>query len=63
MKSLCVFCGSSSGVRKEYVQLAQQLGNTLAEQRVAVVYGGGRVGLMGAVETHAITELTKDVER
>jgi uncharacterized protein (TIGR00730 family) len=54
MKSLCVFCGSSSGVRKEYVELAQRLGRTLAEQDIGVVYGGGRVGLMGAVANAAL---------
>ena len=54
MKSLCVFCGSSSGVRKEYVELAQRLGSALAEQHIRVVYGGGRVGLMGAVADAAL---------
>lgn len=54
MKSLCVFCGSSSGVRKEYVELAKLLGRTLAEQRIDVVYGGGRVGLMGALADAAL---------
>lgn len=54
MKSLCVFCGSSSGVRKEYVELARRLGTALAEQHISLVYGGGRVGLMGAVADAAL---------
>jgi uncharacterized protein (TIGR00730 family) len=49
MTRVCVFSGSSAGVRPEYRHAAQQLGEVLAEQRIGVVYGGARVGLMGAV--------------
>src|SRR5579871_3203178 len=47
LKSLCVYCGSSGAVDERYRDAAIRLGTTLAEQRITVVYGGGRVGLMG----------------
>ena len=48
-KRLCVFCGSRHGSRAEYAEAAVALGHTLAESGVALVYGGGNVGLMGVV--------------
>jgi uncharacterized protein (TIGR00730 family) len=47
LQSLCVFCGSSSGSRPIYAEAATQLGRALAKQNVALVFGGGCVGLMG----------------
>ena len=47
MKRLCVFCGSSAGNRTIYADAARQLGETLAERGLGVVYGGGHIGLMG----------------
>ena len=47
MKRLCVFCGSSPGHDPAYGALAAELGRTLAQRGIGVVYGGGRVGLMG----------------
>jgi uncharacterized protein (TIGR00730 family) len=47
LTSLCVYCGSSGAVDARYRDAAIRLGTTLAEQRVTLVYGGGRVGLMG----------------
>lgn len=49
MKSVCVFCGSSSGANRAYREAARRLGRTLAEAGVVLVYGGGRVGLMGVL--------------
>lgn len=49
MKSITVFCGSSSGFRPEYAEAARQLGRLLVEQTVRLVYGGGKVGLMGII--------------
>ena len=49
MKRICVFCGSSDGANGLYTQAAQQLGAVLAHQGITLVYGGGHVGLMGAV--------------
>lgn len=46
---VAVFCGSSSGNSPEYVKAAQSLGRYLAEQDIDLVYGGGKVGLMGAI--------------
>jgi hypothetical protein len=44
-----VFCGSSAGSRPEYARAAAQVGSLLAERGIGLVYGGGRVGLMGVV--------------
>jgi uncharacterized protein (TIGR00730 family) len=49
MKRICVFCGSNAGAQPEYRQAAQQLGQVLVERGLGLVYGGGRVGLMGEV--------------
>ena len=49
MDSLCVFCGSASGSRPVYKEVASQLGRMLAERNIRLVYGGGKVGMMGAV--------------
>ncbi|MEC6744509.1 TIGR00730 family Rossman fold protein [Pseudomonas qingdaonensis] len=46
---LCVFCGSSSGSKPIYVEMATCLGKALAENGIGLVYGGASVGLMGAV--------------
>jgi uncharacterized protein (TIGR00730 family) len=49
IRSLCVFCGSSVGSKPAFIGAAIALGKVLAERRIRLVYGGGRVGLMGAV--------------
>jgi uncharacterized protein (TIGR00730 family) len=49
MKRICVFAGSNLGVRDEYSAVAQELGRALAQRDVGLIYGGARVGLMGAV--------------
>jgi len=54
MKSVCVFCGSSSGVRPEYARGAEQLGVELARRGLCLVYGGSNVGLMGRVADGAL---------
>ncbi len=48
-KRICVFAGSSPGRQPQYVEAAQQLGEELCARGYDLVYGGGRVGLMGAV--------------
>ncbi len=48
IKSICVYCGSSNEVQPGYILLAKELGKTLAEAGIRLVYGGGGVGLMGA---------------
>jgi uncharacterized protein (TIGR00730 family) len=54
MRSICVFCGSSSGSDLAYEDAARSLGETLAESGITLVYGGGHVGLMGVVANAAL---------
>jgi uncharacterized protein (TIGR00730 family) len=49
MKRICVFCGSNEGRRPEYRAAAEELGRELARRKIGLVYGGGDVGLMGAI--------------
>ncbi len=49
MKKICVFCGSSPGAIPEYATAARQLGKALADNDIALVYGGGNVGMMGQI--------------
>ena len=49
MKSVAVYCGSSSGNQEAYTQQAQAMGRELARRGLTLVYGGGRVGLMGTI--------------
>ncbi|MFO0848366.1 MAG: TIGR00730 family Rossman fold protein [Gemmataceae bacterium] len=49
MRSVCVFCGSQSGADPAHAETARLLGRELAARGLALVYGGGRVGLMGEV--------------
>ena len=49
MKRVCIFCGSSPGADPAYLEAARQVGALLARRGLGLVYGGGRVGLMGAV--------------
>ena len=55
MKRICVFAGSNSGARVEYVAAARELGRVLGERQLGLVYGGGRVGLMGALADEALS--------
>lgn len=54
MRRICVFCGSSSGSRPAYRQAAEELGRYLAAAKIGLVFGGGKVGLMGAVADAAL---------
>jgi uncharacterized protein (TIGR00730 family) len=49
LSSVCVFCGSNAGADPAYLAAAQAVGRGLAERGIRIVYGGGRVGMMGAV--------------
>jgi uncharacterized protein (TIGR00730 family) len=51
---LCVFCGASAGRGEAYRALAQEIGRGLAQRGIGIVYGGGRVGLMGALADAAL---------
>ena len=48
IRAMAVYCGSSDGARPEYLEAARMLGRSLAERNITMVYGGARVGLMGA---------------
>lgn len=54
IKTVCVYCGSGPGTNPHFVEAAVALGKSLAENKVGLVYGGGSVGLMGAVATSAL---------
>lgn len=54
MRRICVFCGASAGRRPVHLEAARQAGRTLARRGLALVYGGGSVGLMGAVADGAL---------
>ncbi len=49
VKSVCVYCGASSGTSESFVNIAKELGRELAGRGIRLVYGGGGIGLMGAV--------------
>lgn len=49
MKRICVFCGSNSGSGPQYLKAAEETGEFLANNGIELVYGGGRVGLMGRI--------------
>ena len=54
LNNLCVFCGSSNDAPPSHLETARQIGKAAAQRQVAIVYGGGRVGLMGAVADGAL---------
>jgi uncharacterized protein (TIGR00730 family) len=54
LRAICVFCGASAGTDPAYLAAARAVGAALADRRIEVVYGGGRLGLMGAVADAAL---------
>jgi uncharacterized protein (TIGR00730 family) len=54
MKAIAVYCGSATPSDPVYIESAREVGRTLAERGITVVYGGGRLGLMGAVADAAL---------
>jgi uncharacterized protein (TIGR00730 family) len=56
MKRITIFCGSSFGTKEIFKDQAILLGKTLADQGIEIVYGGAKVGLMGAVADGALQE-------
>lgn len=51
LRRLCVFCGAAAGNGSVYVEVARAVGRLLFERGIELVYGGGNIGLMGAVAT------------
>ncbi len=49
INAICVYCGSSPGTDPVFVETARKFGKILAENKVRLVYGGGSIGLMGAI--------------
>ena len=56
MKSIVVFCGSSSGNDPEFQILAKELGNAIASQEARLIYGGAKVGLMGCIADEVLAK-------
>jgi uncharacterized protein (TIGR00730 family) len=55
VKRIAVYCGSATPADPRYIELASEVGRTLAGRKIGVVYGGGRLGLMGALASGALT--------
>jgi uncharacterized protein (TIGR00730 family) len=56
IKRLCVFCGSSPGIRPVYQEVTKELGHWVANSGIILVYGGARVGLMGVLANSVLAE-------
>jgi uncharacterized protein (TIGR00730 family) len=56
MKSVCVYCGSSNGAKPLYAEAARAFGRALVQADLALVYGGGKVGLMGVIADTVMAE-------
>ena len=54
LNSVCVYCGSNTGGRPEYLSAAKAMGEAAARRGLTVVYGGGKVGLMGVMADAAL---------
>ena len=66
VERICVFCGASPGARPEYAEATRELARLLAAEGIGVVYGGGGVGLLGALADEVIAsggELTGVIPR
>ncbi len=55
INALCVYCGSSPGTDPAFIEAARAFGKILAENEIRLIYGGGSVGLMGAL-AHAVLD-------
>lgn len=54
VKSVCVYCGASSGASENFLKIATDVGRALGERRIRLIYGGGGIGLMGALADAAL---------
>jgi uncharacterized protein (TIGR00730 family) len=54
IKTICVYCGSGPGTNPHFIETAKALGKIFAENKIRLVYGGGSLGMMGAVATSAL---------
>ena len=56
MKSLCVYCGSKKGENPAFAEAARELGIAMAQNSIQLVYGGGKVGIMGVIADAVLSE-------
>lgn len=56
IKSICVYCGSRPGNKKEFEELAKKVGEILVQNNIKLIYGGGSIGLMGIVATSVMDQ-------
>jgi len=54
MKRICVYCGSSDRISQAYLDAAYEMGKTIAQNTITLIYGAGSTGMMGAVANGAI---------
>jgi len=54
MKSICIYCGSADAIHPDYRLAGRQMGRSLAENGIRLIYGGGKTGVMGAVADGAL---------
>src|ERR1700755_1395470 len=54
IRTVCVYCGSGPGTNPHFMESAKALGRIFAENAIRVVYGGGSLGLMGAIATSVL---------
>jgi hypothetical protein len=54
MKSICIYCGSAVGTSPRYAQAARELAHGLVADHIALVYGGGNIGLMGVIASEVM---------
>jgi hypothetical protein len=54
MEKVCVFCGAYTGTSEDYTIAAMKLGKTLAKNNIELVYGGGKMGLMGTIANEVL---------
>ena len=63
ISTLCVFCASSNKVDSEYINSAKELANICSQNNIHVLYGGGAVGLMGALADRIIEARNRLADR
>lgn len=56
LSSVCVYCGSRDGYEPEFLRAATELGTTLAQRKIRLVYGGASIGMMGKIAQTVLTE-------
>lgn len=61
IKSICVYCGSADGANPLFVQAAREFGGLMAKKGITLVYGGAKVGIMGAVAEGVLSNNGKAV--